>query len=42
MIYAKVVQVEDNAKKKHKIFHFALLRRRLTYQKVVQTEENTK
>ena len=42
MIYAKVVQVEDNAKKKHKIFHFALLRRRLTYQKVVQTERNTK
>ena len=42
MIYAKVVQVEDNAKKKHKIFHFALLRRRLTYQKVVQTERNAK
>ena len=41
-IDAKVVQVEDNAKKKRKFFHLALLRRSLPYPKVVQTEENTK
>ena len=41
-MFAKVVQVEDNAKKKQKFFHFALLRRSLPYPKVVQTEENTK
>ena len=41
MIYAKVVQVEDNAKKKHKIFHFALLRRSQRHSRLVQTEANT-
>ena len=37
----KVVQVEDNAKKKRSFFHLALLRRSQHYSRLVQTEANT-
>ena len=37
----KVVQVEDNAKKKRSFFHLALLRRSLRYSRLVQVEANT-
>ena len=40
---AKIVQVEDNKKEKTKFFHFLLLRRRLSYVKIVFfSEYNTK
>ena len=39
---AKIVQVEDNAKKNTKFFQLALLRRRLFYEKIVQVEDNAK